>query len=41
MMEKLKNEKLDFIFGSRYEKNGKSDDDTFITLVGNYFYYTR
>ena len=30
--------RLDFIFGSRYEKNGKSDDDTFITLVGNYFF---
>ena len=25
----------DFVFGSRYEKGGGSDDDTFLTLVGN------
>ena len=28
----------DFIFGSRYLKNGKSDDDTFLTVVGNYIF---
>jgi len=28
----------DFIFGSRYIKNGKSDDDTFLTLIGNYVF---
>ena len=28
----------DFIFGSRYIKNGKSDDDTFLTVVGNYIF---
>ncbi len=38
MLNKVKNENLDFIFGSRYEKNGKSDDDTIITLIGNYFF---
>lgn len=27
--------KYEFIFGSRYKKNGSSDDDTFLTLVGN------
>ena len=38
MIGKLKNEKYDFIFASRYEKNCGSDDDTFITLVGNYIF---
>ena len=28
----------DFVFGSRYLKDGKSDDDTFITIIGNYFF---
>lgn len=31
----LLTEKYDFIFGSRYGKNGKSDDDDLITLFGN------
>ena len=38
MIGKLKNEKYDFIFASRYEKNCGSDDDTFITMVGNYIF---
>ncbi len=38
MFEKLKNDKYDFIFASRYEKNCGSDDDTFITLIGNYIF---
>ena len=38
MIEKLKNEKYDFIFASRYEENCGSDDDTFITLIGNYIF---
>lgn len=29
---------FDFIFGSRYLKNSKSDDDTIITFIGNYFF---
>ena len=37
MLKKLKNN-YDFIFGSRYEKNSGSDDDTIITKIGNYFY---
>lgn len=38
MMDKiLKNEK-DFLFGSRYEKNGGSEDDTLITFVGNFIF---
>ena len=28
----------DFVFNSRYLKNGKSDDDTFLTTVGNYIF---
>ena len=28
----------DFVFASRYLKNGGSDDDTIITLVGNYIF---
>lgn len=39
MLEKVKNDNLDFLFASRYEKpNGGSDDDNFITLIGNFFF---
>ena len=38
MIGKLKNDKYDFVFASRYEKNCGSDDDTFITLIGNYVF---
>jgi len=31
----LENQSADFVFGSRYMKNASSDDDTFVTLVGN------
>ena len=31
----LKKRNKDFIFGSRYEKKGKSDDDTMLTFIGN------
>ena len=40
MMEKLESNHLDFVFGSRYNKNSKSDDDTIVTLVGNYIFST-
>jgi len=36
MHEKLVEQKLDFVFGSRYQKNSGSEDDTFVTLIGNY-----
>tara|TARA_B100000795_G_scaffold269884_1_gene260911 strand:- start:7760 stop:8455 length:696 start_codon:yes stop_codon:yes gene_type:complete len=29
---------FDFIFGSRYLKNAKSDDDTLVTFCGNYIF---
>ena len=29
------NKKNDFVFNSRYEKNAGSDDDTFLTFIGN------
>ena len=35
MINKLENQKIDFLFASRYLKLGGSDDDTFITLIGN------
>ncbi len=38
MVSKLNKEKLDFVFGSRYNKDAKSEDDTIITLVGNYIF---
>ena len=31
-------DKLDFVFGSRYQKNSDSYDDTIITFLGNYFF---
>ena len=34
----LLTKKFDFIFGSRYLKNAKSDDDTFITFLGNFIF---
>ena len=38
MTKKLKDDKCDFVFASRYEKGCGSEDDTFITLVGNYIF---
>ena len=38
MYTKAKYENHDIVFGSRYEKNAGSEDDTIITLVGNYFF---
>jgi glycosyltransferase involved in cell wall biosynthesis len=35
MYEALEKNKTDFIFCSRYETKGGSDDDTFLTYVGN------
>ena len=36
MIKKIKDDKNDFVFASRYEKNCGSEDDTLITLIGNY-----
>lgn len=33
-----KNNKLDFIFASRYGKNASSEDDTLVTKIGNFFF---
>ena len=38
MYSKLEDENQDIIFASRYEKDCSSDDDTIITLVGNYIF---
>ena len=38
MSKLLQSKKLDFVFGSRYQKNAKSHDDTIITLLGNFFF---
>ena len=38
MIKKLRDDKYDFVFASRYEKNCGSDDDTFVTFVGNYIF---
>lgn len=38
MVQKLEKDKLDFVFGSRYQKNSGSDDDTIVTLIGNYIF---
>ena len=35
MIDKLEDSEMDFIFASRYQSNSGSDDDTFITYVGN------
>jgi len=38
MLLKIKNENYDVIFGSRYMENAGSEDDDFITLIGNFFF---
>jgi len=38
MYEALQAKKLDFIFASRYQASSGSEDDTIITLVGNYIF---
>ena len=35
MLDIVKNSDVKFVFASRYQKNSGSDDDTFITFVGN------
>ena len=38
MIQKVTKEKYDIVFASRYEKNCSSDDDTTITLIGNFIF---
>lgn len=38
MFDQLNDNKADFVFGTRYEKNCGSEDDTLVTFVGNYFF---
>ena len=38
MIKKLEGDKCDFVFASRYEKDCGSEDDTLITLIGNYIF---
>ena len=38
MIKKIEINNSDFIFASRYEKEAGSEDDTIITLIGNYFF---
>ena len=38
MMNRLNSNNSDLIFASRYEKNAGSEDDTFVTLIGNYIF---
>tara|TARA_Y100000992_G_C21119507_1_gene421171 strand:+ start:67 stop:741 length:675 start_codon:yes stop_codon:yes gene_type:complete len=38
MLNKINDKNFDIIFGSRYEKNSGSDDDTFVTKIGNFIF---
>ena len=39
MLNQFKSKKkINFVFGSRYIKNGHSEDDTFLTYIGNKFF---
>jgi len=38
MLKTLQSKKLDFIFASRYQTNAGSEDDTIVTLIGNYIF---
>ena len=37
-MLKIAENNTDFVFGSRYMKGAGSEDDTYLTIVGNYFF---
>ena len=39
-MLSLSKNNLDFVFASRYLKNGGSEDDTFLTSIGNFIFST-
>ena len=38
MYSVLKDKEVDIIFGSRYEKNATSEDDTLVTKIGNFIF---
>ena len=38
MYNSLKDKEGDIIFGSRYEKNATSEDDTVVTIIGNFIF---
>ncbi|MDC0346713.1 glycosyltransferase family 2 protein [Candidatus Pelagibacter sp.] len=38
MFKSMQTRELDFIFASRYEPNSGSEDDTTLTLIGNYIF---
>ena len=38
MFNKIEDSNLDFVFASRYQENSGSDDDTLITLIGNFIF---
>ena len=38
MLLSLESQKLDFVFASRYQKNSGSEDDTIVTLIGNFIF---
>ena len=38
MQKMLMKQKLDFVFGSRYQNDSGSQDDTLLTFIGNYFF---
>ncbi len=38
MLNKISADSADFVFGTRYENNCGSDDDTIVTYIGNYFF---
>ncbi len=40
MYNKIKNDSLDLLLASRYKGNASSEDDTFITLIGNKIFTT-
>lgn len=38
MYKKINSEEIDIIFASRYERDCSSEDDTFITFIGNFIF---
>ena len=38
MQDKIYKDNFDFVFASRYEKNCSSEDDTWVTFIGNFIF---
>ena len=38
MLQQINSDNYDFVFGTRYEKGCSSEDDTWVTYIGNFMF---